>query len=299
MKKLALFLFSLFLFFVTGFTVARLQPQIKTILSKNAIFEKSDAELIFKPTPYPLQNRPFVITIVGYNNGASVDKTIRSVLSQLYENFRVIYIDDGSNDGSFDHARDLIYDSGQGHKVHLIQNPKPLGLTANLLRAIESCDDNEIVIIVDGEDFLAHEWVLQKLNQYYANADLWMTFGSSMHFPEFTTVPNIPLPSTDFRKTDLGNRTFHLKTFYAALFKKIEKSDLIYHGEFMPDTMDLAYMIPLLEMANGHVQSLPEILYLVTKQQKKEESTHRIFETAIQEHPAYSSLPQLLNRDTL
>ncbi len=50
-----------------------------------------------------MQNLPkiSVITVV-YNSVDSVEKTIRSVLSQSYRNFEYIIIDGGSTDGTVD-----------------------------------------------------------------------------------------------------------------------------------------------------------------------------------------------------
>ncbi len=60
----------------------------------------------FTPSQFPLVRRSFVVFICGYNNGAFVEKTLRSVLSQAYDSYRVIYIDDASTDGSFEAAND-------------------------------------------------------------------------------------------------------------------------------------------------------------------------------------------------
>ena len=278
MKKVVLFIFSFFLLFLIGFASARFQPQIATL------FRKQGEELRFKPTLYPLQNRSFVITVIGQNNGAGLEKTLRSILSQNYENFRVIYIDDSSDDGSFEHARDLVYDSNNAHRVLFIQNKEPLGEIANLSRAALSCDDDEILVLVGGEDLLSHEWVLQKLNQYYANPDLWMTFARSMEFPSFTLSPYISLPRSDFRKKNTPFPRFHLKTFYASLFKQIQKSDLIHDGE------DVIYMLPLLELAKNHAQLLPEILYLTTKAQKEPQEVSK---TLFFDKPPYEPLRSL------
>lgn len=281
MRRTALFLFSLFFFFIAGFAIARIHPQLAVLWQKN-----TKPPVQFRPTPYPLKNHPFVIAIVGRNNGAFVGKTIRSVLSQNYDSFRVIYIDDASTDGSFYEARDAIYDSEQSSKVLLVQNEKPLGAILNLLRIAESCSDEEIVVVVNGEDLLAHEWVLQRLNQYYANPDLWMTYGKYLEFPTF--APGSCPPNYEgktVRNTSLP--PLHLKTFYAALFKKIQESDLIYHGEFMPNSADFSYMIPLLEMAEGHVQYLDEVLYLVTQHPEKDEQLHHLLETSLREKNPY------------
>jgi hypothetical protein len=46
----------------------------------------------------------------------------------------------------------------------LIRNPVRVGALENLYRCIHTCDDQEIVILLDGDDWLAHPRVLQTLN---------------------------------------------------------------------------------------------------------------------------------------
>lgn len=285
MKRIFLFLFSLLIFFLLGFGFALLKPQAEAILART-----KQPQTHFQPTNYPLRNHPFAIVIVGRNNGAFLDKTLRSALTQNYENYRVIYIDDASDDGSFSLARDLIYDSGSSHRVHLIQNERRAGGIGNLAQAINVCDDEEIVVVLGGEDFLAHEWTLQRLNQYFANPDLWMALGQYMKFPTFDLGAKEPYLEFDLRNQPSRFSFSQLKVFYASLFKKIETSDLIYHGEFMPDTADMAYMIPLFEMAKGHIQLIDEILYLANEKPIKKDETHDLCEAKIKEKEAYFPL---------
>lgn len=61
----------------------------------------------------------------------------------------------------------------------------------------------------------------------------------------------------------------HLRTFRASLFKKIERSDLLYNNEFFPVTWDMAIMFPMLEMCSPknvtdkpHARFISEVLYL-------------------------------------
>jgi hypothetical protein len=59
----------------------------------------------------------------------------------------------------------------------------------------------------------------------------------------------------------------HLRTFYAKLFHQINVDDLMYNGEFMRMTGDMAAMIPMIEMArNGHFKFIPDILCLYNTQ---------------------------------
>ena len=145
--------------------------------------ESVDLDNGFRPAQYPCQNRSFVIFICGFNNGAFLEKTLRSVFSQVYDNYRLIYIDDASTDGSFELARDCISQSGYSSRATFVHNDQRLGLLANLVRAVQVCKDQEIVILLHGQDWLAHEWVLERLNQYYADPDLWLTYGQYREFP--------------------------------------------------------------------------------------------------------------------
>lgn len=257
MKKVVLFLFVLGLVFAGSFTAARM------VEKKSQDPEKFALEARFKPVEFALKNRPFTVVIVGVNNGASVAKTLASVFSQNYENYRVVYIDDASDDGSFDLARDLIYDSGHVIQVNLVHNEARLGNLANIFRAVQTCQDDEIVVVLQGEDWLAHEWVLQRLNAYYADPDLWLTYGQYRDFPTYQLGICHEMDQR-FRSQPLT--ASHLKTFYAGLFKKIREADFIYSGKFLPVCAELAYMIPMLEMAKDHFHFIPEILYISNRQ---------------------------------
>ncbi|MBS0625726.1 MAG: glycosyltransferase family 2 protein [Verrucomicrobia bacterium] len=219
----------------------------------------------FYPTDYPLENRPFAILVVGYNNGASVEKTLRSIFSQHYDNYRLIYVDDASTDGSFSLARDLIYNSGQIGRTTFVRNEERLGELASWSQAIRRCPDQEIVVLVGGDDWLAHEWVLNRLNEYYADPDLWLTYGQSREFPHYRLGASKPFKLNEWKEKGFRGHSFvssHLKTFYAGLFKQVDDSDLSYQGQFLMAAADVALMIPLLELAEDHFQFIPEILYI-------------------------------------
>ncbi len=228
--------------------------------------DSQDLDHGFRPAVFPLENRSFVFFICGYNNGAFIENTLRSLFSQAYDSYRLIYIDDASTDGSFEAARDAIYSSGQMLRTTIVQNAERLGQLANLVRAAEVCEDHEIVVVLNGEDWLAHEWVLSRLNQYYADSDLWLTYGQYCEFPSYKTGM-----ARSYRKgewSSLRETPFavgHLKTFYAGLFKKISQMDLTQQGAFFPAAFDLAVMMPMLEMAREHFQFLPEILYIANR----------------------------------
>jgi glycosyltransferase involved in cell wall biosynthesis len=218
----------------------------------------------------PLVQKPFVIVIPSYNNSAFCERNLLSVLTQRYKNFRVIYIDDSSSDDTYAKVQEVISRLDKEGKVTLSRNTKNLGSLANYTHAIASCNDEEIVLTVDGDDFLAHEWVLEKLNRLYANQEVWMTYGNFLDYPSYRQEPVTcqklsarVIHNQSYRKEAWV--TSHLRTFYAALFKRIKREDLLYKGNFYPMAGDLAYVFPMLEMAGSHVRFVPDVLYLYNR----------------------------------
>jgi glycosyltransferase involved in cell wall biosynthesis len=258
MRQLIFFLFLAFGVFVCAFTARRVYEEKVQAQIENSITGS------FAPAPFALKNHPFTILVVGQNNGATIEKTLRSIFSQNYENYRLIYIDDASDDGSFDLARDEIYASDRLTSTTLIQNEKRLGILANIVRAVQSCQDEEIVVVLNGEDWLAHEWVLQRLNAYYADPDLWISLGQSIDFPSYQLIPIYEIKDQTFRAQPIC--ISHLKSFYAGLFKKIRPSDFVYSGTFLPACAELAYMTPMLEMGKAHFYFVPEVLSVNNRQ---------------------------------
>lgn len=255
MRKFLLFFVMAFFVFSGSFMAARYVEMKKEIQEPETF-----------PT-LPLKFRPFTIVIVGHNNGATVEKTLSSVFSQAYENFRLVYIDDFSDDGSYDVARDAIYASEYLTQVTLVRNEDRLGTLANVYRAVQALPDEEIVVVLDGEDWLAHEWVLQKLNAYYDDPSLWISLAQGIDYPTYQLAP-----ACEFNGgRQLQKVESHLRSFYAGLFKKVRESDFVYSGTFLPAAAELAYMMPMLEMAKDHFQFIPEVLSVNNREVFKHE----------------------------
>ncbi len=254
MKKLVLFFFLMAFVFMGSFFLAQFD-------FKRGKGRAKEENFAFSPASFALKHRPFTIVIVGRNNGASVAKTLESVFSQSYENFRLVYIDDASDDGSYEVARDAIYEAECLTRVTLVQNEEKLGTLANIYRAVQALPDEEIVVVLDGKDRLAHEWVLQRLNAYYENPSLWIALAQGIYYPSFQKVP-----AQDLKEgRELKRVEEHLKTFYAALFKKVRESDFVYAGTYLQSQADLAYILPMIEMGKEHTHFIPEVLSLVNE----------------------------------
>lgn len=245
-----------------------------------------------------LPEKPLVVVIPSYNNKDWYKENLDSVFKQDYTNYRVIYIDDCSPDGTADLVDAYISAHGYHERIKLIRNTTRKGALANLYYAIHSCADHEIIITVDGDDWLNHDGVFKQLNQVYQNKDVLLTFG------QFKTSSNNkvgfchPFPDWVIRTGAYRNfhwLSSHLRTFYAGLFKKIKKEDLCEHGEFFPVTWDLAMLFPMLEMAAGRHHCFDDVMYVYNDLTPLNDYKLRLeqmqkCETVIRARPAYAAL---------
>jgi glycosyltransferase involved in cell wall biosynthesis len=265
MKKLFVPLSIIALILICFFSFSFFSKQAKVAAKKKAKAEKIARERIFPV----IESKPFVVVIPSYNNERICHRNLQSVFDQTYKNFRIIYIDDCSTDQTHEKVKSL-FDSHPERSATLIKNEKNLGALENLYRAIISCKDEEIIVILDGDDWLAHDLVLEKLNAFYANPDIWMTYGSYLYYPSYGKGEcSRPFPQEVFKQKTLreycrekGTIVSHLKSFYAGLFKQIKLEDLLHAGNFFNSTADGAIGLPLTEMARDHLKFIPEVFYI-------------------------------------
>lgn len=209
--------------------------------------------------------KKFVIVIPSYNNSAYCVQNITSALTQNYDNFRIIFTDDCSSDDTFAKVSAAVQASNNASKVTLIKNTTRMGALANLYNMIHSCDDDEIILTLDGDDWFPNYDVLNRLRTVYTERDIWMTYGQYKNSSDGGVGVAQPYPQhivehNGFRSFHWG--ASHLRTFYAWLFKRIKKEDLMQHGQFFSMTWDFAMMFPMLEMSGPHSQFLSDILYV-------------------------------------
>jgi glycosyltransferase involved in cell wall biosynthesis len=210
--------------------------------------------------------KKIAVIIPSYNNGQWYERNLSSVVAQDYHNFRVIYVDDCSSDRTGELVEQFIAGRSSGSLIHLIRNHLRVGALQNLYDTIHLCDDEEIVILLDGDDWLAHSAVLKKINEAYANPDCWMTYGQYRSWPDDTIgiskeIPSDVIYTNAFRENEWCSS--HLRSFYAWLFKLIRAEDLLGPGgAFYDMAWDQAIMFPMLEMSGHRAKFISEVLYI-------------------------------------
>jgi glycosyltransferase involved in cell wall biosynthesis len=119
----------------------------------------------------------FVVIVVFYNMEQWLERAIDSIRGQSYGDFRCLLGDDISTDGSASVAARAIADDPRFELIRHQEKKFNLGNTAALIDMARP-DDEDIIVLVDGDDYLAHPHVLQKLADIYKEYDCWMTYGS-------------------------------------------------------------------------------------------------------------------------
>lgn len=209
--------------------------------------------------------KEIVVVITSYNNKKWYCSNLDSVFAQKYSNYSVIFIDDCSTDGTFDLVIEYIKEKKVSHKIKFARNPQRRGALANIYIAVKNCPDHAIVVLLDGDDILAHENVLSKINKAYADSNTWLAYSQFLIWPQgergWNNYYDKKLIDTAANRNDYA--CSHIRTFYAALFKKIKLEDLVYEQQFFQMSWDKAIMLPMMEMArDGHFTFIPEVLYI-------------------------------------
>lgn len=211
--------------------------------------------------------KPLLVVVPSYNNKDWYERNLDSIFNQEYDNYHVVYIDDCSPDGTGQLVADYIEQKGVQDKITLIRNEKNVGALQNIYNAIYMQPDNPnlVVVTIDGDDWTAHNQVFKRVNEAYQDPNVWMTYGQYRHYPDgrlgiCRDQPQWVVDQAAYRRCEWVSS--HLRTFYAWLFKRIKKDDMMWNGELFRVTWDMAFMFPMLEMAAGRHKYIPEILYV-------------------------------------
>ncbi len=241
----------------------------------------------------------FKVVIPMYNISKWIEKTVGSIMEQKYKNFEAIIIDDISTDNSFELVHELTKDDD---RFTVIKNTEKKFALRNIYEGIErlSPDPDDIIVTLDGDDWLATPLVLAKLAQFYSRNDCWLTYGSYMEYPSgirgpfAKQIPSHVVESASYRTHEWCSS--HLRTFKYGLWSEINRDDLLdKEGNFYRMAWDLAFMLPMLEMSGERAMHIPDMLYVYNvgnplNDHKVDNSYQIRLEHEIRSKPKYSRL---------
>ena len=208
----------------------------------------------------------FKIIVCCYNVEKWVTTTIKSIKNQTYRNFECIVVDASSTDGTVDKIRQSI-EGDSRFKLTINEDRKyPLQNQFDVFKNWDAGDE-DIVVTVDGDDWLYNNQVLQYINDVYTENNITLTYGSYVSYPQGTKsqlrmYPENIIDGTDYRNYDFLSS--HLRTFKYKVFKHLKKDDLLssWDNNFYTKAGDYALMIPLLEISGDKIYFIDKPLYV-------------------------------------
>ena len=211
----------------------------------------------------------FIISIPAYNVEKYIEKCLTSVKSQTDKNFKCVITNDCSEDSTLEKIQKIIFED---NRFVLIDNDTRKDVMENTINAIKIAKphDEDVIVTIDGDDWLANKEVFQKVADKYFEKDILMTYGNYRIYPSgqkghCSQHPEHVIDNNLYRKD--AWRASHLRTFKYKLWKNIKEEDLKHpDGSWMFPCADQAYMLPMLEMSGGKFHFFDEILYIYNRE---------------------------------
>ena len=165
------------------------------------------------------------LVIAMYNVAHAIERNIAVVKSQTFTDFQCVLIDDISTDETAELARKAI---GDDERFLLVVNEEKKYKTRNVVEGIEiaNAGDEDVIVLLDGDDELASERALQIVADTYERDDCWMTYGSYCHTDGSRAWTSLPYDDQVIEKNSFRKVRWlasHLKTFKYKLWKRLEE----------------------------------------------------------------------------
>jgi len=203
------------------------------------------------------KQRPITVISPFWNAAAYIEKNIRSVAAQDYDNYIHVLIDDCSDDGSYQIAQQTIASLPENlrKRFYLRFNEENRGCIRNQIDAIRDlAATDDIVMLLDGDD-----WLINNNTIFHYYNDLYdqgyeFTYGSM-----WSVVDNIPLIAQEYPDKVKAEKSYrshlfnwkipytHLRTCLGKHFVGLDESKFKVDGEWMKSGADNPLFYELIE----------------------------------------------------
>lgn len=198
----------------------------------------------------------FSILIANYNNGHFFQDCYNSIITQTYQNFEVIILDDHSTDNSIEIINSII---GEDSRFKLYQNEenKKVGYTKRKLIELST---SEVCGFLDPDDALEPTALYKILNTYEKYPKIGMVYSNFI----FTDENLLPVSIHKGKQIDSINSVeyfnFNGEISHFATFKKSYYKKTLGIDPYLKIAEDKDWYMKMCEVA--HVKYIDEDLYL-------------------------------------
>jgi len=215
----------------------------------------------------------FCFIVPSHNNEQWIIKNIKSILYQNYTNYHIYYTNDMSNDKTLEILNKLVKEYNLKNRITIFNNSERLfqGLSRYQMYMNENINDDNILIFLDGDDFLFNSNVLNILNDIY-NKGFLMTYGKFVYWTiengyeevgGYKSFPKDIINEKAYRKYPFISQ--HLRTVKKKLIKDINKSHFYdWNNNIITSCTDLIESFHCLEKTDKHCNT-KEVLLVYNK----------------------------------
>lgn len=234
----------------------------------------------------------FVVIAPTFNAEKTVKQAILSLAAQSYQNWKLVVIDDVSTDNTRREILSLssalgFHVSGRDdtNKVVVVSNETKKWEIENTLIGLSMCNDSDIIVRLDMDDYLIDNTIFEQLNDLYTNyPEVEAIWTSHRWFSEKDGLTNTNIsrelpPTADPYVYPWVSS--HMKTWRKYLSNHVRDEN--YRGEdgkYFTRIGDQAFYLPVLKLAKNKGY-LPTVAYAYRCDQNKE-----TFQTADAKHQA-------------
>jgi len=204
-------------------------------------------------------------------------------MSQTHKDFMCYITHDLSTDNSVKLVKEFI--KNDNRFILLDDSDKKLYQAGNFDRVIRnnpSIGDNEVLIEVDGDDYLPDTNVFNRINELYKDENVWIANGSFSYSNGH--------PGFSQKQTNLDNlrgarfTASHIRTWRAFLWRNIKEEDLRDgDGNYWQWSGDLCFMFPMLEMSGEeHYRFMTDVNYMYNAENPINE--HKVDMSMVTDH---------------
>ena len=164
-----------------------------------------------------MENR-FRIIIPVYNAENYIKRCLESLSNQDYTNWTAVIVNDTSTDNTRSIIDDFIKSDERYKVIHRRKNTgKPIHRRKNTgnvkayIDGVVDCDGEDIIVHLDGDDYLYCSDALSYLNEIYQDENIWLTYGNFLCENGARPISHKISPKTLRRWDHLWN--MHLRTY--------------------------------------------------------------------------------------
>lgn len=240
----------------------------------------------------------FAVVVPLFNDAAWIADSIARLKAQSHGDFRCLLIDDLSTDATPAVVQAAIEGDARFEFMRNVEKKFSLRNVADGIAHLDLADD-DVVVLLDGDDRLAHDDVFSLLREVYRDDGCWITYGSYSDTEGKRDPSCVAYPAEVVRERSYRTAPWHashLKTFRAHLWRCLDPEQLRVHpeelaaarrwaltrlrwrahrawqaihlselhepsGRYVRRCVDKAMMFPLLELAGDHGRFVEPVLY--------------------------------------